>query len=181
MATIFPRHSPCHLFGHPTRRIKLRQSSRGSVCVSIYRKARARGLLWLIALAIAGAFLIRDSSRALRAADGENVAWGATDPAWSPDGARLAFSLFGSIWQVPVQGGVAEQISAGPGYHAHPAWSPHGDKIAFISGGPPSGAKANVTGKLMLVDAATGRAQEHVTPYPVAGTLAWSPDAARIV
>src|SRR5262249_15806001 len=137
-----------------------------------------------ILLIATGMFLVvarREFTPGVRAADSADITWGATDPAWSPDGTRLAFSLFGSIWQAPVKGGVAEQMSAGPGYHAHPAWSPHGDTIAFISGGPPRGAQPTVSGKLMLLDAATGRQREQVTPYPVAGTLAWSPDGARIV
>jgi len=143
-------------------------------------KARAHGLTFLVIVAIVVTFLSRNSYRQLHAADSQEITWGATDPAWSADGTHLAFSLFGSIWQVPVEGGVAEQISAAPGYHAHPAWSPKGDKIAFVSGGPPGGAKPNITGKLMLVDPATGSEHEQKTPYRVAGTLAWSPDGARI-
>ena len=142
---------------------------------------RAHALLWFIVGAIAAVLLSRNGPRELRAADPADTTWGATDPSWSPDGTRLAFSLFGSIWQAPARGGTAEQLSSGPGYHAHPAWSPRGDRIAFISGAPPAGARANVTGKLMLLDAATGREQEQPTPYPAAGTPAWSPDGSRIV
>jgi hypothetical protein len=123
---------------------------------------------------------IRRTDHALTAADVEESAWGATDPSWSPDGRQLAFSLFGSIWRISPQGGIAEQISSGPGYHAHPAWSPKGDRIAFVSGGPPAGARAQVPGKLMLVDLAAGREVERTIPYPIAGTLAWSPDATKI-
>ena len=115
------------------------------------------------------------------ASEAETVTWGATDPTWSPDGARLAFSLFGSIWLVPSEGGQGTQLSSSPGYHAHPAWSPKGDKIAFVRGEPPDGPLPNIPGRLVLLDVETGRETEVRTPYPVAGTLAWSPDGARIV
>jgi TolB protein len=125
-------------------------------------------------------FVRPDRDRALNAADVEEAAWGASDPTWSPDGRKLAFSLFGSIWQVSVQGGIAEQLSSGVGYHAHPSWSPHGDRIAFVSGAPPAGARAQVAGKLMLLEVPAGRERELKTPHPIAGTLAWSPDGTRI-
>src|SRR5437762_346949 len=62
------------------------------------------------------------------------TAWGANDPTWSPDGKRIAFTLFGSVWTVEAQGGEAAQLSTSGQYHAHPAWSPKGDWIAFIDG-----------------------------------------------
>src|ERR1700692_3190338 len=93
-----------------------------------------------------------------QASEAESVTWGATDPTWSPDGSRLAFSLFGSIWPVSAQGGPAEQITTSSGYPPHPAWSPKGDKIAFIRGTPPATSnRPNITGDLMLVDVATGQ------------------------
>src|SRR5712692_7121857 len=73
---------------------------------------------------LCGTLALRDQLKKTFAADGESVTWGATDPAWSPDGRKLAFSLFGSIWQVSAEGGQAEQVSTSTGYHAHPAWSP---------------------------------------------------------
>ena len=68
-----------------------------------------------MALALSAALpcsvLLFRAGRGVQAADSENITWGATDPAWSPDGRRLAFSLFGSIWQVAAEGGEAEQIT----------------------------------------------------------------------
>ncbi len=94
--------------------------------------------------------------RSISAADRDTTTWGANDPTWSPDGQRLAFSLFGSIWQVSAEGGEARQVTTSPGYHAHPAWSPKGNAIAYVSGPPPAGRLPNISGKLMVVDLAGG-------------------------
>ncbi|SVC73666.1 uncharacterized protein METZ01_LOCUS326520, partial [marine metagenome] len=53
-----------------------------------------------------------------------------TYPSWSPDGESLAFAYQGRIWVVPVEGGVAHQLTTGPGYHSQPAWSPDGRSVA---------------------------------------------------
>ena len=118
--------------------------------------------------------------RRISAADSENITWGASDPTWSPDGQRLGFSMFGSIWEVPADGGEARQISSSPDYHAYPAWSPKGDQIAFVKGTPPAGQMPRVRGTLTLVDVATGREREITTPQLLAGTVAWSPDGMRV-
>lgn len=118
-------------------------------------------------------------SVSIGAADAE-TAWGAADPSWSPDGRQLVFSLFGSLWRVPAQGGAAVQITTSPGYHAHPAWSPKGDWVAFIRGNPPGGRIPNVGGSLVLVNVDTGEERELRTPFPTAGTPAWPPDASRV-
>ncbi len=140
----------------------------------------ARRLTLAILAAIALALILRDRL-GVRAADTDPTTWGAADPTWSPDGKRLAFTLFGSIWSVAAEGGEAEQITTSAGYHAHPAWSPKGDAIAFISGNAPGGTLPNIFGTLAVVDPATGRDRTIGTPQPTAGTPSWSPDGSRIV
>ena len=51
----------------------------------------------------------------------------------SPDGQTIAFSYKGDIFSVPVNGGIAKQLTTNPSYDAYPVWSPDGQKIAFAS------------------------------------------------
>jgi TolB protein len=59
------------------------------------------------------------------------VSTGPLDPAWSPDGRWLAFSMRGDVWKMPSSGGEAIALTQGPGYHFEPAWSPDGSQVAL--------------------------------------------------
>src|SRR6186713_2138213 len=58
------------------------------------------------------------------------VSSGPLNPAWSPDGRWIAFSMRGDIWKIPAAGGTAVALTKGPAWHFEPAWSPDGKRIA---------------------------------------------------
>ena len=63
-----------------------------------------------------------------------------SDPSWSPDGARLAFTRTADGWATcaiytaRVDGSEVRRVTSGPECDLHPAWSPDGTKLAFGSG-----------------------------------------------
>jgi len=69
--------------------------------------------------------------------------WDDADPAWSPDGSRLAFvsdrsptrfdSVYRDVWVTPARGGRRpRRLTRGRGTAASPLWSPDGATIAYI-------------------------------------------------
>jgi len=60
------------------------------------------------------------------------------DPIWSPDGTKIAFTVYESgkpsnIYIVPAGGGVPERVTEGGSNQSDPSWSPGGDALAFDS------------------------------------------------
>jgi len=108
-------------------------------------------------------------------------------PAWSPDGGRIAFvrgasvptTLIvrpGSVFVMNADGSDEQRLTRG-WLDARPAWSPDGREIAFSRGKNfPSSSRA-----IWVMDADGGRtrALTHTAEY-LDGAPAWSPDGARI-
>ncbi len=97
-----------------------------------------------------------------------------TYPAWSPNGASIAFAYQGRIWVVPVEGGTAQQVTSGPGYHSQPSWSPDGRHIAYA-------ADIDRNFDIFVADLASGESRR-ITTHPFLDLRPrWSPDGWRIL
>lgn len=92
----------------------------------------------------------------------------------SPDGELLVFTMLGHLFQLPVEGGNAVQLSFGPHYDSDPVFSPDGERLAFVS--DRDGSEGNV----FLLELETGEVSQ-LTHENWVGRPAWSPDGASIV
>jgi TolB protein len=103
-------------------------------------------------------------------------------PAWSPDGARLAFALRSGpdrghdsdIWVMRPDGSDQRRLTATADMaESGPVWSPDGRRLAFWSGAPGRHGRIEV----MRADGSRRRA---VTTGDRDATPAWSPDGMRM-
>lgn len=101
------------------------------------------------------------------------------DAQLSPDGRTVAFSVstpslqdnrnLSRIWVVPVGGGPARALTAGPGSDLSPRWTPDGSALAFIStrGGSP---------QVWRIPVAGGDAVQLTRLESGVGSFFWAPD-----
>lgn len=99
-------------------------------------------------------------------------------PAWSPDGSRIAFSSGRTgnfeIYVMNADGSDLIQLTTSRGFDEWPVWSPNGRQIAFVSD-----RDGNVELYLMEAD---GSNVQRLTNHPANDwPAAWSPDGRRLV
>ena len=102
------------------------------------------------------------------------------NPAWSPDGQRIAFSSNRAgtfdIYVKPIDGeGELEQLTDLPGNEFHPAWSPDGESIAFRGDSASTGKH-----QIYLMTDEGNLIRPLLTTRFNDDSPAWSPDGRRI-
>jgi TolB protein len=109
------------------------------------------------------------------------------DPAPSPDGTRIAFTVAwyppgvswtdGDVYVANRDGTGLRRLTSAPGLDDQPAWSPDGRRIAFRRSSGAPGLPVQVD--LHVVDAAGGAATRIALPG-LEVAPAWSPDGALL-
>jgi TolB protein len=103
----------------------------------------------------------------------------ATQPAWSPDGTKLAYLVGprqqGKIKICDADGGNAHVLFDGEGPQRSPAWSPDGKQIAFSME-----SRATNNYHIFVTDADGTHLKNITGDRPYASSPAWSPDGSKI-
>src|SRR5947208_10698456 len=110
-----------------------------------------------------------------------------SQPAFSPDGTRVAFRAEESfsradagvrsrIWIAAADGSGARQATRGPGWDTSPGWSPDGRILAFLSDRDHPGRAA-----VHLLDAGPGEARPVGTLEGSAEAMRFSPDCSGLL
>jgi Tol biopolymer transport system component len=111
-----------------------------------------------------------------------NVADGACQPSWTPDGLRLAFTSpcrknqdtypGAGIWVMEVDGSRLEPLPTEPGGDFDPSWGPDGERIAFTS-------LRNGRPQIHVFNPETNELERLTGDFEFEGEPEWSPDGRR--
>ncbi len=99
------------------------------------------------------------------------------DPAWSPDGERIAFISdrdgVANVYVMRADGKKVEQLTKEKAGCSGPRWSPDGKRVAFVAG-------MGKVERVAVVDAAGGKVTDLAKGPFACKQPAWSPDGKRL-
>jgi len=92
----------------------------------------------------------------------------------TPDGRSVIFNLLGHLFELPVSGGAARQLTFGPYYDSDPVISPDGKRVAFVSD-----REGGDDGNIYVLELSNGKITQLTHEFQ-AGSPSWSPDGKTI-